>query len=114
MKEIKLISVYRAIAAISVMLYHYTVIPSDWMKVNWGGVILERGGIFGVGLLFMITGFLGALNIDNKNPVTYIKKRFVRLWPTYACCILITSIVLFVFWPEKKPSVLQILLNFTM
>ena len=79
-----------------------------------GGVIFERGGIFGVGLLFMITGFLATLNIENKNPITYIKKRFLRLWPAYACCILITSISLFLFWPEKKPSILQILLNFTM
>lgn len=84
----------------------------DGCKV--GGVMVERGGIFGVGLLFMITGFLAALNLDNKDAFSYIKKRIVRLWPTYACCILITSLTLFLFWPEKKPSIIQFLLNFTM
>ena len=105
---------YRTMATLFVMLYHWTTAYNDIEKTDWKFQITS-GGVFGVGLLFMLTGFFAMQSIDRRvNPLEYLKKRIARIYPTYAICIIISTAVLFALLPEYAPSLKQVLLNFTM
>ena len=71
----------RGIAAVLVMLYHLD------MVYHIGGSF-QRGYLF-VDLFFLLSGFVLAVSTEKKlnagiNPFTFIKGRFVRLWPLVA------------------------------
>ena len=86
----------RGIAIILVILFHYTTRYSiSFEAVETISLINFKYGGSGVSLFFMISGFVIYLSILKvKNAKSFFLKRFVRLYPTFWICMLITFIVM--------------------
>ncbi|GEL11990.1 Peptidoglycan/LPS O-acetylase OafA/YrhL, contains acyltransferase and SGNH-hydrolase domains [Flavobacterium glycines] len=85
----------RGIAALSVMLYHYTSFFRASLHYNFSSIFDFQFGHHGVELFFMISGFVIFMSLDRINSVRqFVYKRFLRLYPTYWICLLITLIVM--------------------
>lgn len=88
----------RGIAAILVMLFHFTTrydqlyghISHPWFSVPWGH--------FGVNLFFMISGFVIFMTLHRvRQPLDFIASRFSRLFPAYWVAVLLTFLLTHVF-----------------
>lgn len=93
MNQIIGLNVIRGIAAILVLLYHYTCRYNDVVYVtphrDWS-FIIQYGGR-AVTVFFMISGYLTVLTMDrNQSSALFIKKRINRLYPTFWVAMLIT------------------------
>lgn len=95
------IDLLRFIAALSVLLFHYTF--SGYMANRWSnlefpaiGNILKYG-YFGVHLFFIISGFVILLSIQNGNLYNFIRSRITRLYPAYWFCVTLTFLVMYFF-----------------
>jgi peptidoglycan/LPS O-acetylase OafA/YrhL len=85
----------RGIAALCVMLFHYTVhysidcpgaVPAE-IRMPWGR--------YGVQLFFVISGFVIFLTLSRARTIAdFAVNRFIRLYPAYWVCIAITFCVL--------------------
>lgn len=80
---IKGIQILRAIAAITVVFFHY-----QFLNIKTGD--------FGVDIFFIISGFIIAY-VVNKTTVDFFKKRLIRVVPLYYLATLLTILVAFVF-----------------
>ncbi|MFM9069022.1 MAG: acyltransferase family protein, partial [Planctomycetota bacterium] len=86
----------RGVAAIFVMLMHYTV-AYDNLIGHQTPMLLKfpRGGI-GVHVFFMLSGFVIFMSLDRaRNLLDFIVSRFARLYPAYWTALLITLLVTF-------------------
>ncbi|MFD9129295.1 acyltransferase family protein, partial [Kitasatospora sp. NPDC059571] len=115
----------RLIAALSVVLFHWTGV--DRHPEVWGTTprhlmpTLHRFGAYGwmgVQLFFLISGFVICMSCWGKTPRQYFVSRVVRLYPAYWVGILLTALVVNfapTVRPDRKPlSISEILTNFTM
>ena len=85
----------RGIAAVGVMFFHYTYFFRSKMNYDFSPSWDFKFGHHGVELFFMISGFVIFMSLDRINTVKeFLHKRFVRLYPTYWICLLITLFVL--------------------
>lgn len=99
-KNIDVIQAFRGVAALSVVLYHYSwfISPLDQSFL--------RHGYFGVDLFFMISGFLAYITARNfsggvHDSFIYLTKRATRIIPTYY----IVTIAYFVtYWAMGLPN----------
>lgn len=107
----------RGIAAVAVMLFHFTFFYNQvYSNLNISKHLTVFWGHYGVQLFFMISGFVIFMSIKNlKSPLVFLKKRFYRLYPTYWICLTITSLFL-VFFPNDifKITFQQFIGNVTM
>lgn len=95
--RISSIDIFRAIAIISVVLFHYNgTLPF---------------GFLGVDLFFVISGLLiGGLLIkkyDRKEKINFMKfilQRGFKIWPSYYAFIFLGSIISYFFYKEIDPS----------
>lgn len=88
----KNIQIMRTIALIMVVFFHLE------LKVF-------NIGYLGVDIFFVISGFLMPIIISKYTPYTYIKARFIRLYPTLAFATLISLIVgYFLLMPGELKS----------
>jgi peptidoglycan/LPS O-acetylase OafA/YrhL len=86
--RIRELDALRGIAAICVVLYHYSITaPLKWINFNWG--------CMGVDLFFIISGFVIFMSIQ-KCPtwVDFALNRFSRLFPVYWACASISFLAL--------------------
>jgi len=92
--RISVLDSFRGIAAIFVVIYHYTVKYSEiFIGSNFEPLFLFVYGEFGVQLFFIISGFVIFKSVRNINSVIeFVFKRFVRLFPTYWFCLCLTFI----------------------
>jgi peptidoglycan/LPS O-acetylase OafA/YrhL len=91
--RIKILDGFRAIAIISVVLYHYFYRWNDSKLPYFGGDFFHQG-FRGVGFFFIISGFIICYTLENtSNFVLFWKKRFIRLFPS----MLIASVLTFFF-----------------
>ena len=62
----------------------------------------------GVPILFVLCGFLAAMSIGNKSIKDWYFSRAVRILPAFWACIIINSIIIFVFYglPSLKDGIL--------
>ncbi|MDN5813468.1 acyltransferase family protein [Arthrobacter sp. AOP36-A1-22] len=95
----------RLVAAVGVILYHYTA----WHHGYWGvepakaaWPYLSRLTVFGnmgVQLFFVISGFVILLSAYGKRPAQFIGSRVGRLFPAYWVAVLATGVLIFFIWP---------------
>jgi len=107
----------RGIAALMVMLSHYTwAYDYHFNLINEHNFHFENGG-FGVDIFFIISGFVIFMTLEKITTIReFIISRFSRLYPTYWFSIILTLLVITVFpVPTLGDYTLkQIILNFTM
>lgn len=116
--RIKELDAFRGLAALSVVLYHYTAIYAKDFGAD--APFYFSYGWLGVPFFFILSGFVITLTIERSSSAWhFLKKRFLRLYPTFWICILFT---LGIIWITKSQSVhpmfdrpmVDILFNFTM
>ncbi|WNO07845.1 acyltransferase [Teredinibacter sp. KSP-S5-2] len=107
----------RGLAAIMVVLYHYTT----WHAQSLGysttiPLFTFELGKTGVHLFFMVSGFVIFLTLDKtKSAFDFIVSRLSRLYPAYWIAVLLTfSIVTIFSLPGREVSIEHALLNLTM
>ena len=106
----------RGIAAIMVVIYHYTSRFFEIFKLPNTAFYKFSFGHLGVELFFMISGFVILMSLDKvSNGWEFIKKRFLRLYPSYWVAVLFTFAVLsIVGLPGRETTTVQALVNLTM
>ena len=73
---------FRGIAAMAVLLYHYTSRYNEFFDST--SVLSFSYGWMGVPLFFMLSGFVITLTVNRcKSPFDFLYRRFIRLYPTY-------------------------------
>ncbi|KOS05526.1 hypothetical protein AM493_05380 [Flavobacterium akiainvivens] len=118
-KRLYEIDIFRFIAALSVLLFHYTFRGAALQDYS-GPSFPEMGNIFrygylGVDFFFLISGFVIVLSIKKPSLAAFLKSRVVRLYPAYWFCLTVTFIVL-ALWGKSILAVTfpQYLVNLTM
>lgn len=107
----------RGIAALSVVLYHYTTRFGQKFDNHLTRSIWEfEYGRYGVDLFFIISGFVIFMTITKvSSPLEFAYKRFIRLYPTFWFCMCITFFITTFFGPEiYKRTVAELLINTSM
>jgi peptidoglycan/LPS O-acetylase OafA/YrhL len=102
-KRIVVLDSFRAVAALSVLLFHLTNRHFAY-------------GHYGVQFFFIISGFVIFNTIGKiKSGNEFIIRRFFRLYPTYWACVIITTLVInFFSISHEHISGYKFLANFTM
>jgi peptidoglycan/LPS O-acetylase OafA/YrhL len=114
--RIETLDALRGLAALAVVLRHYTTI----FKVDYGlpeNFVFEfKYGYLGVELFFLLSGFVIFMTIEQvNNTKEFFIKRFVRLFPTYWLSLGITTIIILFFGLEKMNfKVIDFIFNLTM
>ena len=107
----------RGIAAMLVVIYHYTFRFAEKFDTD---IITKhfnfKYGHYGVELFFIISGFVIFMSIDKiKSPFEFVYKRFVRLYPTFWFCMILTFVIVIISDVLiLKVSFADFLMNFTM
>ena len=106
----------RGIAAMAVVLFHYTTrfdelyghVSRPLAEVPWGHL--------GVNLFFMISGFVIFMTLERtSNAIDFLVSRFSRLYPAYWAAILMTFLITnFLGLPGKLVDFNTALANLTM
>jgi hypothetical protein len=90
------IDALRGLAALSVVLYHYTA----WYDSDYGPHHTAPGlglafvyGQFGVELFFIISGFVIYMTLENTNHIyDFAVSRIARLYPAFLACLTVTLV----------------------
>lgn len=103
----------RALSVMMIVLYHYTTRYDESIGHLGKWLFLLPWGCYAVNTFFLLTGFLTVKNL-NVGGIKFICKRIIRLYPTYWCGIILTSLAMFFLLPDRLRTMKDILLNFTM
>lgn len=106
----------RGIAAIMVVFYHYTSRYFEIFKLPNTAFFKFSFGHLGVELFFMISGFVILMSLEKvTNGCEFLKKRFLRLYPSYWVAVIFTFLVLsIVGLPGRETTIIHTLINLTM
>lgn len=110
------IDLLRGLAALSVVLFHYTTRYQELFGPVGGSIFDAPYGYFGVQLFFVISGFVIFMTLERCESVTaFVVSRFSRLYPVYWAAALITYLACKT-WPIKgfDHGIQTLLINFTM
>lgn len=113
------LDLFRFIAAISVVLFHYSY-RLQYKKPNESYRFIElesitQYGYLGVDFFFMISGFVIFLSVKHGSVNRFIISRLSRLYPAYWISILLTTLCILIFSnPDYTVSLKQFLANLTM
>lgn len=113
----------RFIAALIVVLFHYTfryaIRENAFDKIHifyfphLGGIF--KYGMLGVDLFFLISGFVVILTACNRNATSFVVSRMVRLYPMFWVCVTLTAIMTVLLGGKRYDIFLsQYLFNLTM
>lgn len=95
-EKIKELDFFRAIAAVLVLLYHYTT----RYNISFGHIktpyyLDVSFGCMGVSIFFILCGFLSILKINSqKSAKKFLVKRLIRLYPAYLISMFLTSLII--------------------
>lgn len=108
----------RGIAALSVLLFHFTFGYDNGFDRISPNHFYFRYGYLGVSLFFVISGFVIFMTLEKtKDTKSFVVSRFSRLYPAYWTAIIATVFLVTLFnAPIQKNafSLKQVLLNLTM
>lgn len=97
MERFRELDVLRGIAALSVVLFHYT-----GHAAKLGDFPFFSAGKYGVSLFFCVSGFVIFWTLErSKSLADFAFSRFTRLYPTYWTAILLWWLVTVVIFHEK-------------
>lgn len=104
----------RGIAAMAVVLFHYTFGIDNGTKSFSPDKFYFSYGYLGVHLFFLISGFVIFMTLDKtKKPLDFIISRFSRLYPAYWAAIF-TTIIITLLLRTNEYTLNQVLVNITM
>jgi peptidoglycan/LPS O-acetylase OafA/YrhL len=111
MKKFIFANQLRGIAALLVVMTHYfgtffaeqdllaarTFSPNlHLIKAPWVHIFeLEYQGPFGVGLFFLISGFVIPFSLRKTSLPGFLVNRVLRIFPTYACCLAVGTLAVY-------------------
>lgn len=111
------IDALRIIAAVAVVVYHYTF-------ANFAGgltkdayphlSLVTRYDYLGVDLFFVISGFVCLLTALNRKPHQFLISRIVRLYPAYWIAVTVTTVAVLLLDHHSGISIARYLANLTM
>lgn len=113
------IDLLRFLAALSVMLFHYTfrgyaadnMSPLSFPHL---GAVFKYGSL-GVDLFFIISGFVILLTAYNRTATNFVISRMTRMYPAYWFGVILTATIMFFFGGELFSIELkQFFFNLTM
>jgi peptidoglycan/LPS O-acetylase OafA/YrhL len=116
LNRIKKIDGLRGIAALSVVLFHYTSNYRDDYSLPFNEKFDFKYGFLGVELFFIISGFVIFNSIKNvENYKEFLVKRFSRLFPIFWICMMISFFVTKLgHLSNRVVPTIDFLYNFTM
>lgn len=105
----------RGIAALAVVLFHYANRgPHLYPELGQANPV-ARYGQYGVHLFFVISGFVIFMTLERSTPRRFLITRFIRLYPIYWFCVLITAgVVVLAGLPGRETSAGVTAVNMTM
>jgi peptidoglycan/LPS O-acetylase OafA/YrhL len=108
----------RGVAAMSVLLFHYTVVYGLLIEPLGPLPFVAPYGRHGVELFFIISGFVILMTVENSRSVTdFAVSRFARLFPVFWTAVLIESLALALIPLPPTfpfPTISSVAENFTM
>ncbi len=112
--RIKELDAFRGIAALAVVIYHYTTRYNQIYDTT--SLFNFHAGWLGVPFFFILSGFVITLTVNKcKSPVEFLYRRFIRLYPTYWICLIITISILYLLnYNQLQIPMLDTIINFTM
>jgi peptidoglycan/LPS O-acetylase OafA/YrhL len=110
------LDVLRGIAALGVVLFHYTTRYDELFGHSSQLLFDFKHGDLGVALFFIISGFVIFMTLEKtKRSLDFLISRFARLYPAYWVAIILTfTIVSLCGLPEREASLYDAILNLTM
>jgi peptidoglycan/LPS O-acetylase OafA/YrhL len=86
----------RGMAALAVVLYHYTFGYTQVVGKHMPGLdLIATDGHFGIYLFFIISGFVIFMTLERSaRAADFSVSRFARLWPPYLVCAGLTSLLI--------------------
>jgi peptidoglycan/LPS O-acetylase OafA/YrhL len=110
------LDVLRGLAALAVVLFHYTVRYGEVYGYPSPPAVRVPLGFYGVEVFFCISGFVIFMTLERvRAPLDFVIWRFSRLWPAYLAAILLTFTAVHLFaLPGREISGLDALVNVTM
>jgi peptidoglycan/LPS O-acetylase OafA/YrhL len=85
------LDVLRGIAALGVVMYHYTTHYDELYGHSQKVLIYFPFGQYGVELFFIISGFVIFMSLERtKSSLDFIVGRFSRLYPAYWTAVILT------------------------
>ena len=114
--RIEELDVLRGIAALSVILFHYTSKYDEVFTPKIFSTFEFKYGYLGVQLFFIISGFVIFMTINKvKSGKEFVYKRFIRLYPTFWICLFFTFLITsFANIERFERSITELLINITM
>ncbi|MBV9889622.1 MAG: acyltransferase, partial [Rhizobacter sp.] len=88
------IDALRGVAAMSVVLFHYTTRFNELFQPGIATGWQFRHGHYGVNLFFIISGFVIFMTLQRTSrPMDFVVSRFSRLFPAYWAAIALTFVI---------------------
>ena len=114
--RLALIDALRGVAAVAVVLYHYTVHYANHFAPTERALFTFSRGNLGVDLFFCISGFVISMTLARcRDWQDFAVRRFARIYPAYAVSIVFTYwIFSYSDLPKFHYGVADLLMNFTM
>lgn len=118
-KRIYQIDLFRFLAALAVVLFHYTFrgyAGDEMSTINFNAIgNISKYGYLGVNIFFIISGFVILLSIKQNSLIKFIISRFTRLYPTYWIAVSLTFVItLLIGAPRYSANFNQFIFNLTM
>lgn len=115
-KRILELDALRGLAAIAVLLFHFTYRYQELYSHTQVPPFQFRLGYLGVQLFFIVSGFVIFMTIDRtETPLDFVVSRFSRLYPTFWVGVLVTTLVVMLSGlPGTQRSPFEIAVNLTM
>lgn len=116
-KRLTELDVFRGLAALSVVLFHYTTRFGEMFGYpNHPPAIQFSYGHYGVEFFFMISGFVIFLTLNRtKRYQDFVVSRFSRLFPVYWVAVIVSfSVISLLGLPGQQRSLSELIANFSM